>query len=155
MLKINNLQVFLGVTLALFSAGCGGSPTAPAPTADATQPMITTPTPPTPQPAPVPEPTPIPVPTPAPAPVPPEAFTRYTAHVDSVLWYGVPLFTTTFEFDRYADRIVIGSVTLPILYEDDRGFIARTSSMSFSVVDANWTFDGVRGRGVGTLETEP
>jgi hypothetical protein len=69
-----------------------------------------------------------------------------------VKWYGEPVFTSpTFEIARYADRIVFGSVSLPIRFQDDRSFIARTSEMSFSVVDANWTFNGVPGTGSGTL----
>jgi hypothetical protein len=78
--------------------------------------------------------------------------TRYTAYVDQVYWYGEPLFTTpTFELARYADRIVLGSVTLPIVVQDDRRLIARTSEMSFSLVDAAWTFNGIPGSASGTL----
>lgn len=67
-------------------------------------------------------------------------------------WFGAPLFTSpTFEVARYADRIVLGSVTVPILYQDDRNLIARTSEMTFSIVDAGWTFNGIAGSGSGTL----
>jgi hypothetical protein len=72
--------------------------------------------------------------------------------VDVVKWYGEPVFTSpTFEVVRYADRIVLGSVSLPIVFQDARSLNARTSEMSFSVVDASWTFNGVAGTGSGTL----
>ena len=154
--KTINGQVFLAVALALFATGCGGGPTAPSKPAAGTL-AISTPTPaptpePAPTPAPAPAPAPPPAPTPAPAPTPPEPVTRYTAHVDVVHWFGAPLFTSpTFEITRYADRIVLGSVSLPILYQDDRSLIARTSEMTFSIVDAGWTFNGIQGAGAGTL----
>jgi hypothetical protein len=92
------------------------------------------------------------VPAPNPTPAPAESAIRYTAHVDAVHWYTAPVFTSpTFDVARYADRITFGSVSLPILFQDDRGFVARTSEMSFSVVDASWTFNGVAGTGSGTL----
>lgn len=150
------------MTLVLFAAACGGSPTtptrpgdgslavntsAPAPTSDPA------PVPsPSPAPAPVPTPTPEPPPAPAPAPAPTEAVTRYTAHVDTVKWYTAPVFTSpTFDVARYADRITFGSVTLPIVFQDERSFIARSSEMTFSVVDDGWTFNGLAGTGSGTL----
>jgi hypothetical protein len=57
----------------------------------------------------------------------------------------------TFEVTRYADRIVLGSVSVPIVYQDDRSLIARTSEMTFSVADSAWTFNGVAGQASGTL----
>jgi hypothetical protein len=103
-------------------------------------------------PEPTPAPAPKPAPDPAPAPAPAEPVTRYVAHVDAIFWFGAPLFTSpTFEVARYADRIVVGSVTVPILYQDDRNLIARTSEMTFSIVDAGWTFNGIAGAGSGTL----
>jgi hypothetical protein len=57
----------------------------------------------------------------------------------------------TFEVTRYADRIVLGSVSVPIVYQDDRSLIARTPEMTFSVVDAGWTFNGLAGTASGTL----
>jgi len=68
-----------------------------------------------------------------------------------VQWYGTPLFTSAdFEILRYKDRIVIGSVTLPIVLQDDRSVFARTSDMSFSAVDGGWNFNGIAGQGSGT-----
>ena len=67
-------------------------------------------------------------------------------------WYGTPLFPSpTFDVMRYDDRLVIGSTTLPILYQDDRSVIARTSEMSFSIVYTVWAFNGLPGVGSGTL----
>lgn len=57
-------QVFLVIALALFVTGCGGSPTAPAKTADRAV-AISVPTP-SPQPVPSPAPAPSPIPTPGP-----------------------------------------------------------------------------------------
>jgi hypothetical protein len=57
----------------------------------------------------------------------------------------------TFDVTRYADRIVLGSVSVPIVYQDDRSLIARTSEMTFSVADASWTFSGLAGQAAGTL----
>jgi hypothetical protein len=70
--------------------------------------------------------------------------------VDSVHWYGTPLFTgTEIEILRYPDRIVFGSMTLPILLQDDRSVFARTAEMSFSAVDSGWNFNGIAGQGSG------
>jgi len=71
--------------------------------------------------------------------------------VDTAHWYGEPLFGSTFELTRYKDRIVFGSVTLPILSQDNRGFIAKNSEMTFSVLDSTWTFNGIAGTAAGTL----
>jgi hypothetical protein len=148
--------------LAIIAVGCGGSPTAPAAAQSERVTAISTPAPapaPAPSPSPAPSPDPAPAPAPGPAPVPPaptpapaDAGTRYTAHVDTIHWYGEPLFTSpTFELTRYADRITFGSVTLPIVSQDARGLVARTSEMTFTVVDAAWTFNGLAGTGSGTL----
>ena len=76
---------------------------------------------------------------------------RYDAHVNTVQWYGTPLFTTTdIEIVRYPDRIVLGSMELPIVQEDERSVFARTNEMSFSAVDSTWTFNGLAGQGSGT-----
>ncbi len=90
------------------------------------------------------------MPDPAPPPTTDEGI-RYTGTVESVHWYGTPVFTSpTFEIVRYSDRITIGSVTLPILLQDERSLTARTSEMSFSVQDSHWLFNGVPGSGSGT-----
>lgn len=143
------------IALALFASGCGGSPTAPSKPGEGAVTAVTpAPAPeptPAPTPAPIPTPTPIPTPAPAPTPGPPEPVTRYTASVDYEHWYGKPLFTSpTFEVTRYADRIVLGSISLPILYQDDRSLIARTNEMNLSVVSDDWTFTGVAGMAAGT-----
>jgi type IV secretory pathway VirB10-like protein len=156
--KRMNGQVCVALALTVFTIRCGGGPTAP--TASANSPLAITnpPSPaPAPEPAPAPNPAPVPTPTPDPAPVPPPApapdpVARYTAHVDSAQWFSTPAFTSpTFEVTRYADRIVFGSASVPIVYQDDRSFIARTSEMTFSVADATWTFNGVAGQAAGTL----
>lgn len=165
--KLLCANTLLAVALSLSTLGCGGSPTAPSssPTAQSdvtAPPPAPSPTPapaPTPAPEPAPTPTPTPAPTPAPAPspspvpapVPTDTPVTYDAHVDSVHWYGTPLFTSEdIEILRYADRIVLGSMTLPIVHEDERSVIARTSEMTFSAVDANWTINGTAGQGSGT-----
>jgi len=146
-----NGQAYVALALTVFTIQCGGGPTAP--TASANSPLaITNPPGPAPAPEPTPAPVPAPVPTPAPAPAPPEPVARYTAHVDSAQWFDAPVFTSpTFEVTRYGDRIVLGSVSVPIVYQDDRSLIARTSEMTFSVADAAWTFNGVAGQASGTL----
>ena len=86
-----------------------------------------------------------------PAPTPTDTPVTYDAHVDSVHWYDTPLFTSEdIEILRYSDRIVLGSMTLPIVHEDEHSVIARTSEMTFSAVDANWTINGIAGQGSGT-----
>jgi hypothetical protein len=104
---------------------------------------------PTPAPAPAP---PTPAPTPAPpAPSPGDTAVQYTAHVDSIHWYGAPLFTSSdIEIVRYADRIVFGSVTLPIVLQDDRSVVAQTRDMTFSAVESRWEFNGIAGQGSGS-----
>jgi hypothetical protein len=70
--------------------------------------------------------------------------------VKTVTWYGPPLFTSEdIEIVRYNDRIVIGLMTLPIVYQDDHSVIARTPDMTFSAVEATWTFNGIAGQGSG------
>jgi len=67
-----------------------------------------------------------------------------------VQWYGTPLFTEPdIEILRYTDRIVLGSMTLPIVHQDDRSVIARTPDMTFSAVDSSWIFNGIAGQGSG------
>ena len=159
--KRMNGQVYVALALTVFAIQCGGGPTAP--TASANSPLaITNPPGPAPAPEPTPAPSPAPVPTPAPAPTPPapapappEPVARYTAHVDSAQWFDAPVFTSpTFDVTRFADRIVLGSVSVPIVYQDDRSLIARTSEMTFSVADATWTFNGLAGQAAGTLAKE-
>lgn len=175
-------KTLLALALLLFTVACGSSPTAPTTTAasqsDAISPAPTptppapvptptpTPTPtPAPAPAPVPSPSPNPAPTPTPGPTPTPAPTptptpdeppvRYTAHVDTVQWYGTPLFTSAdIEILRYKDRIVLGSMSLPIVQQDEQTVIARTKDMTFSAVDGTWSFNGIAGQGAGTWKTE-
>lgn len=112
-----------------------------------------TPTPaptPSPAPPPAPSPTPAPAPAPTPAPTPTDPAVRYDAHVKTVTWYGPPLFTgEEVEIVRYNDRIVLGLMTLPIVYQDDRSVIARTPDMTFSAVESTWSFNGIAGQGSG------
>jgi hypothetical protein len=130
---------FLAVALALVASGCGGGPTAPS---KPTQGAVTI----------DPTPTPAPVPTPTPTPEPAGQIARYTATVYVMQWYDDPVFTSpTFEVVRFADHIEFGTVSLPILAQDDRTLIARTTQMRFSIVDNGWSFDGVPGTGSGTL----
>jgi hypothetical protein len=161
-------KTLLAAVLAVSPIACGGSPIAPTTTASSQPDAATvapapvpTPTPaPTPVPAPVPSPgpSPDPSPSPGPAPTPPtpptppptESPVRYAAHVDDAQWYGKPLFTgTEIEILRYTDRIVFGGLTLPIVLEDDRSVVARSGDMSFSAVDAAWSFNGKAGQGSG------
>ena len=58
--------------------------------------------------------------------------------------------TPDFEVVRYADRLVIGKTTIPIVLQDERSLFARTPEMSFSVVDSNWIFNGIAGQGSGS-----
>src|SRR6185295_6875385 len=151
-------RLLVVVCLSIFVVGCGTSPTAPTSTGGS-QTNSGTPTPspvppadpaPAPAPAPAPVPTPLPVPSPAP-PAPTEPVTRYTAHVAMVHWYGSPVFDSPdFQVLRYSDRIVIGQTTIPIALQDERGLVAKTPEMTFSVVDSNWIFNGVAGQGSGS-----
>jgi hypothetical protein len=172
-------NALLAVALPLLIIGCGGSPTepttpstqanvvspTPAPTpAPGPTPAPADPTPapdpgpipppppsPAPAPSPTPEPTPAPAPTPSPTPTPTDSAVRYDAQVKTVSWYGPPLFTSEdIEIVRYKDRIVFGSMTLPIVFQDDRSVIARTPEMTFSAVDSTWSFNGLAGQGSGT-----
>jgi hypothetical protein len=79
---------------------------------------------------------------------------RYEAHVETVHWYGTPLFSSIdIEIRRYADRIVIESLTLPIVVQDDRSVLARSRDMSFSASDSRWSFNGIAGQGSGVWTT--
>jgi hypothetical protein len=151
---MRNILLYPIAALAVFSLACGGGPTSPAPIAAQSAATVVTPTPAPAPPTPVPSPDPAPAPAPSPAPAPapaPDAGTKFTAHVDTIHWYGAPLFGATFELTRYSDRIVFGSVTLPIVFQDERSFIARNSEMTFNVIDSTWTFNGIAGTGAGTL----
>jgi hypothetical protein len=158
--KLLCANTLLAVALPVLMLGCGGSPTAPTTTTGGSDVVAAapapTPAPPTPAPTPEPGPTPVPVPTPSPTPTPaptPEprdSAVRYDAHVNAVHWYDTPLFTEPdIEILRYTDRIVLGSMTLPIVQQDDRSVIARTSDMTFSAVDSSWVFNGIAGQGSG------
>jgi hypothetical protein len=159
--KVLTDRLLVAICLSIVLIGCGSTPTAPTNTGG-NQTSSGTPVPPpepspapSPAPSPTPTPAPSPAPAPAPAPVPPptpaEPVTRYTAHVASVNWYGTPVFDSPdFEVLRYQDRIVVGSTTIPIVLQDERSLFARTSEMSFSVVDSNWIFNGIAGQGSGT-----
>jgi len=178
--KLLTDRLLVPICLSIILTGCGSSPTAPTTTggnqtasgtpvpsptpepAPAPTPAPNpnpspgpSPTPPNPAPSPAPVPAPTPSPAPAPAPVPEPApvqpVARYTAHVASVHWYGAPVFDSPdFEVLRYEDRIMIGSTTIPIVLQDERSLMARTTEMTFSVVDSNWIFNGVAGQGSGT-----
>ena len=134
--------------VSLFLVGCGGSPTAPS----TAVPSHTAATPPAPAPLPDPPLDPAPAPTPAPpAPAPGDTAVHYIAHVDSIHWYGTPLFTSSdIEIFRYADRIVFGSVKLPIVLQDDHSVVAQTREMTFSAVESRWEFNGIAGQGSGS-----
>lgn len=168
-------KMLLATALMICTLACGSSPTAPT-TAAAAQTAVTppapTPTPaptpvppsdptpapipaPTPVPAPGPGPTPTPAPTPNPAPAPEDPAVRYAAHAETVQWYGTPLFAAAdFEILRYKDRIVLGSVTLPIVAQDERSVFARTPDMTFSAVDAAWNFNGIAGQAAGSWKQQ-
>ena len=144
MRNLLNDKILLAAALALLVMGCGGGPTTPT----AAPPVVVTP-------ASEPTPVPVPTPTPTPAPTPAEPLARYTATVNAVHWYDQPLFDSPkFEVVRYDDHLVVGSVTIPIMFQDERSIIARTSEMSFSVVDSNWAFNGLAGTGSGTLSRQ-
>jgi hypothetical protein len=71
--------------------------------------------------------------------------------VNTVQWYGPPLFTSEdIEIVRYKDRIVLGSMSLPIVVQDEQQVIARTREMTFSAVESTWSFNGIAGQGSGT-----
>ena len=149
MRKLLNNNILVVAALAVLVVGCGGSPTAP------TSPVVTpgAVTPPAPAPTPAPEPTPEPLPPPSPAPpapAPADPVVRYNAHVETVQWYGTPLFTSPdIEILRFPDRIVLGSLTLPIVIQENGSVVARTPEMSFSAVDSQWSFNGTAGQGSG------
>jgi hypothetical protein len=166
--KLLCANTLFAAALPFLTLGCGGSPTAPATTPSAQADVVVPPTPtpppeptpgpenpapaPTPTPAPTPSPTPAPSPTPSPAPspTPVDPAVRYDAHVKTVYWYGPPLFTSEdIEIVRYNDRIVLGLMTLPIVFQDDRSVIARTPEMTFSAVESTWSFNGIAGQGSG------
>ncbi len=152
---MRNILLYPIAALAVFTVACGGGPTSPTTVAAQSAATVVTPTP-APEPAPTPAPAPAPAPAPSPAPAPgpapaPDPGTKFTARVDTIHWYGAPLFGETFELTRYSDRIVFGSVTLPIVFQDARSFIARNSEMTFNVIDSSWTFNGIAGMGAGTL----
>jgi hypothetical protein len=153
--KLLSVNILIAVALTFASIGCGGTPTAPTTTPTAqTNALAPAPVPtPSPSPAPPPEPAPAPEPSPAPpapTPAPPDAAVHYDAHVNSVHWYGSAIFTgEDFEIVRYPDRIVFGSMTLPIVHEDDRTVLAKTQDMTFSAIDSSWTFNGLAGQGSG------
>ena len=163
-------KILLAISVSVFVAACGSSPTAPTSTGgNQTSTGAPAPAPvPTPSPAPTPAPAPEPSPAPGPAPAPPgpapapaptptpsEPVTRYAAHVTTVHWYGTPVFSSPdFEVLRYADRIVVGSATIPIMLQDEQSFVARTSEMSFSVTDSGWIFNGIAGQGSGSLSKQ-
>ncbi len=176
MRKLLCANTLTAVALSLLFTGCGGPPTAPtspvvspsdvtSPPAPVPAPLpVPAPTPgpepsPAPTPAPAPAPTPGPSPSPAPAPPAPDPVdpaVRYNAHVETVHWYGTPLFTTPdIEILRFPDRIVLGSLTLPIVVQDDRSVTARTREMSFSAVDSQWSFNGIAGQGAGVWAKQP
>ncbi len=142
-----NSKILLAVALTLPVMGCGAGPTTPT-----ASPAVITPAA---EPTPVPVPPPTPTPTPLPAPTPAEPLARYTATVIAVHWYDQPLFgSPKFEVVRYGDHLVVDDVSIPIVLQDERSFIARTSEMSFSVVDSDWTFNGLAGSGSGTLSKQ-
>jgi hypothetical protein len=168
--KLLGSNVLAATALSILFIGCGGSPTSPTspvvgpsdvtppPAPLPPPPPVPAPTPapgPEPSPAPTPAPAPEPAPSPAPIPTPPtpnpvEPAVRYNAHVETVHWYGTPLFTTPdIVILRFPDRIVLGSLTLPIVVQDDRSVVARTAEMSFSAADSQWTFNGIAGQGAG------
>jgi hypothetical protein len=169
--KLLCTNILLAVALPCLALGCGGGPTAPttpppgqtdvvapAPTPTPAPPSPPEPTPgpadpnpaPTPTPAPTPSPSPTPAPAPTPLPTPTDPGVRYDAHVKTVTWYGPPLFTgEDIEIVRYNDRIVLGLMTLPIVFQDDRSVIARTPDMTFSAVESTWSFNGIAGQGAG------
>ena len=160
MRKLSCSNILAAVALSVSFIGCGGSPTSPTSPvvspSDATPPPAPAPTP-TPAPAPAPEPTPDPSPSPSPTPPPPvpvpapaDQAVRYDAHVETLHWYGTPLFTSPdIEILRFPDRIVLGSLTLPIVAQDDRRVVAQTRDMTFSAVDSGWSFNGIAGQGAG------
>jgi hypothetical protein len=70
--------------------------------------------------------------------------------VESAHWYQTPLFTASdIEILRYPDRIEFGSLTLPIVLQDERSVTARTRDMTFSAVDSHFEFNGIAGQGSG------
>jgi hypothetical protein len=155
--KLLYINILVASALLVAVVGCGGSPTVPTTTATS-QTAVTSPAPapvPTPAPAPSPAPGPPPAP-PAPEPTPAESPVRYAAHVDTVHWYGTPLFTSNdIEILRYPDRIVLGSLTLPIVVQDELSVVARTRDMSFSAVESSWSFNGIAGQGSGVWTKPP
>ncbi len=157
------------IALSVLSACASGptAPTSPIPTTTSTStapPAPPLPAPPAPTPAPIPTPAPTPAPTPTPAPMPepplppppvpsPEPFTRYTATVTFVHWYGAPVFATPqFEIRKYADHVQIGTLTLPVVVGDDAAFVAvARGTASLEVYTGRWTFTGIAGIADGTL----
>jgi hypothetical protein len=151
--KLLYCNALVAAALCVSTVGCGGGPTAPStavPSQTQATPPAPAPVPPIPptDPAPAPAPpTPAPMP---PAPAPADSAVKYIAHVDSSHWYGTPLFTSPdIEVLRYADRIVFGSLTLPIVLQDDRSLVAQTREMTFSAVESRWELNGIAGQASG------
>jgi hypothetical protein len=129
------LRAVLGVVAtATFSAACGGTPTQPTPPAPAAQTA--------------------PAPDPGPAPPAAAAAIDYVATVQSAHWYGVPpLFPSTFDVERFTDHVKIGTLDLPIVSQDAKSWIAMDAArtMTWSVVNSSWTFNGIAGQAIGTI----
>jgi hypothetical protein len=80
--------------------------------------------------------------------------TLYLATVVSEHWYSTaPFSSPTFEVQRFADHVKIGTVDLPIVSQDDQSWFAadEARTMSWFVVGTQWTFTGSVGQAAGTL----
>jgi hypothetical protein len=144
-------------TAAMFTVACGSTPTQPTAVKDAVHNAAPAPDPPTAPTAPPADPAPTPTPTPAPTPAPPApapTSTLYVATVASEHWYGTaPFSSPTFEVQRFADHVKIGTLDLPIVSQDDQSWFAADEgrTMSWFVVRTQWTFTGSVGQAAGSL----
>lgn len=162
------LWLALIVTAALAMVACGETTSPTSPTPGASVASITAPPEPAPEPAPEeptvdpPPPSPLPEPPapapapapPAPVPTPPPPTPRavWTAQVDNAHWYGAPLLPPTFSIRMVDGRLLCGDLTIPIVLQDDRSIVARTSEMTFSITGTAWTFNGIAGQASGSLK---
>lgn len=80
--------------------------------------------------------------------------TRYTAIVQNAHWYQAPLFGGTVSVSRYPDRIVFGSLSLSISFEEGAMLVAKTPELTLSITGTTWSFNGVAGQAFGTISRD-
>jgi hypothetical protein len=171
-------KVLLAISLSVFVAACGSSPTAPtstggnqtstgspAPSPDPTPSPAPTPAPaPEPSPAPGPAPAPPgPAPAPAPAPQPAPGWT-FDGSTSQAHWFAAPTLPDRFELEIANGSVQASGHTFPILSQapDNVYVIAGTRNVEtltleyYGPTDGSgswrWTYNGLPGQATGTLQ---